>query len=415
MTYEKEKCWIKAEETESQFTNMAIFNLQSAKLLIEIQDSDFIDERNLEIKKAIAKLLDSGQKPSITSIYNELPDVIMRNGMQSEVRSYYKKLACAQHFGDPYTIMKQFKSSHRMCRLKNGLEILHEIAAKGDTEDFDVAFDTFITQCSSENELDDGQVMADIISNPNPEQVKGKFFDMPIASLREMIPKVRTGQYICIAGAPAAGKTTLGGILAECLPNMFYQSYEMDAEEIRDIIISRNSKINSRKIEFNNMDFEERKLFDTTKRILKDKITMRISDKPYRDNDLFAVIKRMKYKFNINGVVIDYAQIIPRTTGKKSQVEYYEYLSNRFKIIARELNIIVIALSAINNNSLRENRAPNLSDLRGSLSFGADADTVIFLYNDGEDNPSCSVGKQRKGKIGKVYNFKYNKEIHSMY
>ena len=95
-------------------------------------------------------------------------------------------------------------------------------------------------------------------------------------------------------------------------------------------------------------------------------------------------------------------------------------MSRRLKLLAREENIVVIALSQLSKDSIREGRAPNLSDLRGSLSFGADADKVIFLYtvpdeeNVGTGITQCAIGKNRKGKIGKVEGFYYNKPIHFM-
>jgi len=216
-----------------------------------------------------------------------------------------------------------------------------------------------------------------------------------------------------------SGKTTLAGIIAERIPKMLIISYEMDSEEIHNTIVSRNAGIDSRLIEFNTLNFEQKAKVDTQRRILKDKLTMFITDTPPKGNDLGAYIRRMKQKHDINGVIIDYAQLIPLSGGNRNKVEQYEELSRKFKQIARELKIIVIALSSINGASLKENRSPNLSDLRGSLSFGADADTVIFTYGVpsetyGTEEPACSVAKQRKGRTGKVEGFKYIKAIHTM-
>lgn len=391
-----------------------MFNLQSAQLFIEQSEDDFFDERNLEIQKAIKRIVDKGGKPSVTTIYNALPDVIKTHGCTLDVKEHFKMLTTLQHYGDPHTILKQFKATHRLCRLKNKVDNLGEIASKGDIEEFDNAFDNMITASAYENEIDDAETFEEIINKPE-EQIAGKFFDLSVKSIRGFIPKFRKGQYICIAGAPGEGKTTLAGIFAETIPNMIYQSYEMDADEIRDIIISRNTRIDSKKIVYKDLSFDEARLVESTRRELKERLTLRISTKQYKENDLFTFIKRMKYKHNINGVVIDYAQIIPLSYGSGSKVEKLDELSRRFKSTARDLDIMMIVLSSINSLSLKENRAPILSDVRGSLAFTHDADTVIFLYKDQDKNQCCAIGKQRKGDIGKVHDFVYKKEIHSIY
>ena len=88
-------------------------------------------------------------------------------------------------------------------------------------------------------------------------------------------------------------------------------------------------------------------------------------------------------------------------------------------MLAREEKVIVIALSQLSKDSIREGRAPNLSDLRGSLSFGNDADKVIFIYevedDDGNKETRCALGKNRKGRIGIVDGFRYIKNIHWMW
>jgi replicative DNA helicase len=292
---------------------------------------------------------------------------------------------------------------------------------KGDYALFDEYFEEFLHKYSTKETIDDAEKMSEIMAKPLLQQEKSyQFFDVPIPSLAQVVPKFRTGQYVCISGAPAMGKSTMACIIAERIPKMLMISYEMDSEEIHDTIVSRNAGIDSRLIEFNTLNFEQKAKVDTQRRILKDKLTMFITDTPPKGNDLGAYIRRMKQKHDINGVVIDYAQLIPLSGGNKNKVEQYEELSRKFKQIARELKIIVIALSSINGASLKENRSPNLSDLRGSLSFGADADTVIFTYGVpsetyGTEEPACSVAKQRKGKTGKVEGFKYIKAIHSMF
>jgi len=405
------KCYEKAWQIEDQLINIAIFNKEASVLVSEIPSEEFYREENRHIKDAIAKLLAEQKVPSVTSIYNMLSE---------ESRKVFMDVSTCQAFGDPFTLLQQFKDSHRLCDMNGRLHRLAEIAGIGSVEKFNESFDEFLEKHSMKESLVDAQKMSEIMALPLLKQEKSyQFFDVPIPSLAKLVPKIRTGQYICISGAPAMGKSTMACIFAEKIPKMLMISYEMDSEEIHDTIVSRNAGVDSRLIEFDTMSFEQKNKVDTQRRVLKDKLSMLITDTPPRANDLYAYIRRMKQKHDINGVVIDYAQLISGLSGKGNKVEQYEELSRKFKQIARELKIVVIALSSINGASLKEGRAPNLSDLRGSLSFGADADTVIFTYGVpseqyGKEDPACSVAKQRKGLTGKVEGFKYLKPIHLM-
>ncbi len=408
----QQKSWKLAYEIEDQLVNLAIFNKQGAVILSEIPCEEFFREENREIRNVISKLLAEQKVPSVTSIYNML---------QEKTKKFFMDVSTCQAFGEPFTLLSQFKSSHRLCNMSHSIGALYDLSMKGDVNKFEEYFEDFMDKYACKETLDDATKMSEVMAKPLLMQEKSyQFFDTPIPSLAELVPKIRTGQYICISGAPAMGKSTMACIFAEKLPKFLMISYEMDEEEIHDTIVSRNSGVDSRKIEFKNLNFEEKQKVETQRRILKDSLTMFITDKPPKANDLYSYIRRMKHKHDINGVVIDYAQLIPLSGGKGTKTEQYEELSRKFKQIARELKIVVIALSSISKDSLREGRAPNLSDLRGSMSFGADADTVIFTYGVpsdeyGKEEPACAVAKQRKGRTGKVDNFKYIKPIHTMF
>ena len=99
------------------------------------------------------------------------------------------------------------------------------------------------------------------------------------------------------------------------------------------------------------------------------------------------------------------------TTGRKDgnrQLEITE-ISRTLKILAKDLNIPIIALSQLNRGAdKRENKEPMLSDLRESGAIEQDADIVMFLYREGYYNPEteepnkskCIFAKHRNGEVG---------------
>jgi len=402
---------LKAIEVEKQILNVALFNDRAAQMLCDIPDDEFIKEEHRVIKRTVMTTMCENLKVSATVVANKIP---------MEHKRYYMDLVSQQHYGDVGSLYTQYKKYKKMSMSVYNLQSTLNYASMGQDELYEEAMAELIDQHYSSEVVEDADSMAEMMDKTTEELEKDIIrIKNPIPSLAKIIPEFRTGQYVCIAGAPGMGKTTAALILAERIPNSLFISYEMDKAELYDIIISRNSGIDSQLITSNTIDFEDAKKISATKRMLKEKLTMRAQDKPLYAKDLFPYIRRMVRKFGVQCVVIDYAQIIPGLSGKGTKTEMYEELSRKFKQVAREEKILLIALSQLNKDSLTQGRAPGLQDLRGSLSFGQDADTVIMYYGMpseklGDDEPCCSVAKQRKGKVGKVYDFRYIKKIHLM-
>jgi replicative DNA helicase len=122
--------------------------------------------------------------------------------------------------------------------------------------------------------------------------------------------------------------------------------------------------------------------------------------------DLRAQARRMKSREKVEVIFIDYIGLIePESKNNVPRHEQVAEISRSIKSLARELEVPIICLSQVGRQS--EGKAPSLADLRESGSIEQDADVVLFLHRDREQDASSIetqliVAKQRNGPIGTV-------------
>ncbi len=121
-----------------------------------------------------------------------------------------------------------------------------------------------------------------------------------------------------------------------------------------------------------------------------------------------ANARRLRLRKGIRLVIVDYLQLIEPEDSRAPRAQQVGAISRRLKLLARELQIPVVALSQLNRSSEdRQDHRPRLADLRESGSLEQDADTVVLLYREdtknGEVDPiEVMIAKQRNGPIGEL-------------
>ena len=129
--------------------------------------------------------------------------------------------------------------------------------------------------------------------------------------------------------------------------------------------------------------------------------------------EIRAKCRKLKLEKNIGLIVVDYLQLISGTNSRRngSREQEIAEISRSLKILAKELDVPVIALSQLSRAAeQRPDHRPMLSDLRESGSIEQDADIVIFLYRDDYYNPDSEdrnlaeviIAKQRSGSTGTI-------------
>lgn len=228
------------------------------------------------------------------------------------------------------------------------------------------------------------------------------------------------GDLIIIGARPAMGKTTFAQNLAYNIASInkkgvLFFSMEMAANEIVDRMISDVSGVDNWKMRTGNLSEEEfAKIGDALGEM--DEIPIYIDDTSSMTIvELRNKARRAMHDHDIGIVIVDYLQLISgsdRYAGNR--VQEVTEISRGLKILARELEIPVIALAQLSRNVTgRDDPRPVLSDLRESGSIEQDADLVMFLhrpdyYKQNDDNyeethiTELLVAKHRHGAIGKI-------------
>ncbi|MCS0500059.1 replicative DNA helicase [Protaetiibacter mangrovi] len=224
------------------------------------------------------------------------------------------------------------------------------------------------------------------------------------------------GQLILIAARPALGKSTLAldfaraAAITNDLPAIFF-SLEMGRSEIAMRLLSAESNIFLQKLRKGDVRPDDWTTLASTRGRIAD-APLYIDDSPNMTLvEIRAKCRRLKQKAGLKLIVIDYLQLM--TSGKKVESRQQEVseFSRALKLLAKELQVPVIALSQLNRGpEQRVDKKPALSDLRESGSLEQDADMVILLHRESAYEKESSrpgeadliIAKHRNGPTGTI-------------
>ena len=221
------------------------------------------------------------------------------------------------------------------------------------------------------------------------------------------------GDLIIVAGRPGQGKSALTKNFIDGVTGhdgaVGIFSLEMSPEQLVKRHISDHSMVS-----IENMVSGDRvkelfpKVIKSASELAKLNIYM-VQGNIFNINKITLLSRHLKYKFDVKLIVIDYLQLIGGKSA--SREEEMADISRTLKILARELDIPVVALSQLNREcEKRTDKRPLLSDLRSSGAIEQDADMVIFLYRDEYYNANSPergiaeiiLSKHRNGRTGMV-------------
>ncbi|MFH1415249.1 MAG: replicative DNA helicase [Elusimicrobiota bacterium] len=243
--------------------------------------------------------------------------------------------------------------------------------------------------------------------------------------LDKMLAGLHRGNLIIVAGRPSMGKTSFGLNIAQYvglekkIPVGIF-SLEMSAEEILRRMLCSEAQVNLRRvIEGYIGNYEWAALTSAADRLKTSRI--HIDDSPsLTPLEMKARARRLKAQYpDLGLILVDYIQLMPgQSGGSESRQQEISYVSRNLKVLAKEINVPVIAMSQLSRAPEKRTgdfgSRPRLSDLRESGAIEQDADVVLFLYrpsyyqmhdeitSEEKNIAQIIVGKQRNGPTGEV-------------
>ncbi|MCQ2741196.1 MAG: replicative DNA helicase [Alphaproteobacteria bacterium] len=399
-------------EAEQALLGALLANNKAYEKISEfLRPEHFADPIHSKIFDVIAKLITRGHAADTITLKNYFE----QNGSLDEVGGYKYliKLAdsatpltnieyYAQFIYDKYlrreliatgfeiasSAAKEDIDSDATQQIENAEKRLFDLANQGETSTGFVDFSTALND--SINRIETAY------------QKEGKISGIPsgLDALDFKTGGLNDSDLIIIAGRPAMGKTALATNIAYNVADFFahdkntpqknrgvaFFSLEMSADQLASRILSTVTQTNGSKMRTGQLDNAEFTRIAAAVRELE-QIPLYIDDTPGLNiNSIRTRARRLKRNKGLGLIIIDYIQLITGTGSKRSEgnrVQELSEISRGLKILAKELNVPVIALSQLNRGvESRDDKRPLMSDLRESGSIEQDADIVMFVFRE---------------------------------
>ena len=391
----------------------------------KISASDFYSPAHRQIYAAMIKLYQRHSPVDLLTLSNELESMVALTDIGgpeylSELTNF---VPSASHAVEYANIIRE--ASVRRNLTKAGKAII-DLAYKADEDVQSVLSqaEANLYSVSESSQQSDMTSMESLLSDAfekmtylhqNKDKLRG--VQTGFKDLDKMTAGLQKSDLIILAARPAMGKSTLAQNIAYNVASrekktVLFFSLEMSNAQVIDRMISEASGVDSWNIRTGNLTQEDfSRISDAMGEMSETPI--KFEDKPGMTVlEMKVKAQREAHKAPLGLIVVDYLQLM---SGSKqygdNRVQEISEISRGLKLMARELDVPVLALSQLSRSvEQRPDKRPMLSDLRESGSIEQDADIVMFVYREDYYNPDTDrkhitdliIGKHRNGPVGTV-------------
>ena len=390
-----------------------------------LREEAFYREDNRAIYRAILNLYSKSQPIDIITVKAEL----VENGDFERVGGLEYLASLPEKVPTTANVEKYIKIVDEKSMLRNLITTANELVSLGydETEDVDNLVDIAekkVYDLTQKKNTKGYIPLKDVLveSFAKLEELynnKGKLSGIPTGFLDydRLTAGLHDSDLMILAARPAMGKSAFAiniatNVALKANVGVAIFSLEMSKEQVGNRILSSEAMVDSNKIRTGQLDYDDwDKLAATLGRLSEAPIYIEDSS-DISIMEIRAKCRKLKIEKGIGLVIVDYLQLI-RGSGKRNSTREQEIgeISRSLKILAKELNVPVIALSQLSRGvEKREEKRPMLSDLRESGSIEQDADMVLFLhrddyYQDDAEKRNIAeviIAKHRAGSTGSV-------------
>ncbi len=362
-----------------------------------LRGTDFYRPAHELIYDAILDLYGRGEPADAVTVSDELTRMgaLARIGGVPYLHTLISSVPTAANAGFYSRIVRDRAILRRLVEAGTKIVQLGYATTGGDVDDLVNAAQAEVYSVterrSSEDYLPIGQIIEPTVDEIEAAGHRGEgMIGVPtgFADLDRLTNGLHPGQMIVLAARPAIGKSTLGLDIARSAAiknNMtaVLFSLEMSRTEITMRMLSAEARIPLQKLRQGRLEDGDWTKMARTMGELSD-APLFIDDSPNMSlMEIRAKCRRLKQRHDLKIVIIDYLQLMSSGKRVESRQQEVSEFSRAIKLLAKELEVPVIAISQLNRGSeQRTDKKPQMSDLRESGSIEQDADMVILLHRE---------------------------------
>jgi replicative DNA helicase len=359
-----------------------------------VKSGDFYAPKHELIHEAVMSLFIKGEPVDAISVSAELTrnGNLVRSGGADYIHSLTSMVPTAANVGYYAKIVQEKAVLRRLVEVGTKIAQMG-YAAEGEIEDLINAAQHDIYAVGSKAMSDEyaslsTSIDAAIHEMEIAEASDGEVIGVPTGfhELDKLTHGLHGGQMVIVAARPAVGKSTFAldiarnGAFKHDKPVLFF-SLEMSKAEIAMRMLSAESEIHLSRMRGGSLSSEEWKKLASVRGRINDKALYIDDSANLTMVEIRAKSRRLKESLGLELIIVDYLQLL--SSGKKVESRQQEVseFSRSIKLLAKELDIPVIAIAQLNRNAeQKEDKTPQISHLRESGSLEQDADVVILLH-----------------------------------
>ena len=398
-----------------------------ADLLEALEEDDFYQESHREILLAMKKVYGGHKVIDVVTLTDRLEHdgALQKAGGIRHITELADSTPSAANYKQYLEIVKRDAVNRSLIRAAQSIV---ENSRQGKEEREAISFAEKLIYDISKKEdngdlagLEDGTTIQSVIDKfetiqSNPNAYRG--VETGFTLLDKMTNGLQKSDLIVLAARPGMGKTSFSmNIVGHACLNKgkvaAVFSLEMPREQIVQRLLCSHAQVSMEKALSGKLNQSEwRNLMRASDKLQKSKIFIDDSSR-VTPAEILSKCRRLATAQGLDLVMIDYIQLMGGDNVKgggnsfENRQQEVSQITRNLKIMAKELNVPVIALSQLRRIQTQE---PQLSDLRESGAIEQDADIVLFLYREGyynadTENPNlaeCIIAKNRHGETGKV-------------